>query len=68
MNTDCKLKANFIQKQNESTDQKYVVKSDSGPVSVGVLEDFNSCLGLPLGIFKRRRGFVTKGTERVVLF
>lgn len=67
MNTDCKVEANFIQKQNERTDKKYVVKSDSGPLSERVLKDLDF-LGLPFGVFKRRRGFVAKGIEQVVLF
>ena len=42
-------------------DQKCIVKTDSGQLSENILKDIDSYLGLPLGLFSRRMGFVAKG-------
>lgn len=45
----------YSKKKHESTDHKYVVKSDSRPVNEKVLKDTDSCLGLPLRVFTGKR-------------
>jgi hypothetical protein len=55
-----KKQENFIQKQSEIMDQKCIEKPDSGPLSEKILKDIDSYLGLPLGVFNRRVGFVVK--------